>query len=240
MSDDSTPVIDQKKFLDTISKLPPGDKVAGILGLLSFMAIPFLPDGLFKVAPLGFVIILVLIVRVTGRSSGVADLEESQQVGAVTTRKIAKGSVFISSPMASILSGDAKTQHNAEITSLKSELTKKGYTEPYYAGQDRSTEGDYSFPYKARQVNFAKIEQSELFVLVLPDELPTSCLVEVGAALAHKVPSIWFVKTGVKTPFLMRNPSASNDADNMPKIIEHQYSSIDDIVAIISKNGLSI
>ena len=72
-------------------------------------------------------------------------------------------------------------------------------------------------------------------IFFYPERKPASTLVEVGMALALGLPSVWFVKEGVKLPFLLRQAwQHSNRSSELPRIVVHRYRDLDEISLFIS------
>ena len=147
-----------------------------------------------------------------------------------------KRDAFISAPMDSSLDQDQKVTGRSQIMRIKRELEDICRMQNiFYAGSEITSEEEFDPTATALSENFEKLIDSKGHIFFYPERKPASTLVEVGMALALGLPSVWFVKEGVRLPFLLRQAwQNSNRSSELPKIIVHRYNDMSDISSFIS------
>jgi len=143
-----------------------------------------------------------------------------------------KHDLFIASPMASFDSDDEYKKDRQGILNLIDTFRREcKFKSIIYAGRDIRSMSDFDAPDLSVQDDFLALKESRYFIMVLPEKLASSVLVEAGAALALEKPSIYFVKDRHDLPFLL---AQAEMAFSSVKIYE--YSKIEDINNLISKH----
>ena len=196
-----------------------------ILGLLAAKA-----EGIdFTILIIGMLISIGFILFIIYKKTTSLQPGEKSTDTAVTI----KHELFIASPMASFNSEEEYTKERKDILSLIATFRKEcNFKSVIYAGKDIATMEDFDAPDISVKEDFDAIKESKFFVMVLPEKLPSSVLVEAGVALAAGKPSLYFVKDKSDLPFLL---SHSEMAFDTVKIYE--YKTIDDIKKLIINNG---
>ena len=145
--------------------------------------------------------------------------------------------VFISTPMDAYTDDQSRQEHRKKILQIKDALRQCCQFEPtFYAGTDIVDEEGFQSPAVAIRQNFQKMQQSQRFIMIYPERLPSSILVEAGMALALGKDSVWFVKSGQSLPFLLREASNASKQDRLPNIRIYEYNSIEDILNWIDQD----
>lgn len=137
---------------------------------------------------------------------------------------------FLAVPMASLSSAEYKEQRLALRKVIKTLRRDWGGIKVYYPAEHITGPDKWDPADMAMVRGLKAASSSRLFIMVYNVEKPSSILVEAGFALAHGIPSIYFVKKGLKLPFLL---NAAGQAASDVKIYE--YSKYTDIVAILKK-----
>lgn len=149
--------------------------------------------------------------------------------------------VFISTPMDSFADKAEMAKHIASVNSVKDALREAGgWKTPFYAGTDRPKEDKFDLPHNALPYNIAALKLSERFLLILPESSSSSCLVEVGAAIAMRKPTVIFLKNDVTLPFLLRGAQNASQKEGLPFINIFPYSDVGDIKSTIQQHKLEL
>jgi hypothetical protein len=145
--------------------------------------------------------------------------------------------VFISTPMDAYTDDQSRQEHRDKILQIKDALRQCCKFEPtFYAGTDIVDEEGFQSPAVALRQNFQKMQESKRFIMIYPERLPSSILVEAGMALALGKDSVWFVKSPQSLPFLLREASNASKQDGLPNIRIYKYNSIEDILNWIDRD----
>jgi hypothetical protein len=112
---------------------------------------------------------------------------------------------FISAPMAAWESDEEYKAHRNEVLKLRDTLRKEcKFKRVFYAGLDIGSVDDFEVANISARDDFQALANSKYFILLYPKPLPTSALVEVGAAIAFGMPSVYFVPDRKMLPFILR------------------------------------
>lgn len=101
-----------------------------------------------------------------------------------TAEKKYEYDVFISFPIAAMPDGTKRKAINDFANSLEKELNKLGYKKNFNASLHFSDKHEHQAPKVAAKIDFDALDKSRNFLLVYPEKLPTSALIELGYALA--------------------------------------------------------
>jgi|GEM_PF-3476466 len=112
--------------------------------------------------------------------------------------------VFISFPIAS-MPDDEKQQNIKEFANqLEKELNRLGYKKNFNASVHFSDKHDYQAPKVAAKIDFDALDKSRNFLMIYPEKLATSALIELGYALAARKNIIMCSDNLHTLPFLAR------------------------------------
>ena len=116
-------------------------------------------------------------------------------------------------------------------------LTKEcGLINNYYAGQYIKGKEEFHASDVAIKMNFTNLIDKEYFILIYPEKnASSSVLIETGFALAYNKKSIYFFKSGIELPYILKG--ASNAWKNV-KIYE--FNDMSDLKLIIKNNKREI
>lgn len=139
--------------------------------------------------------------------------------------------VFLAAPMAAMADADFERDLQ-KIKDIKAALeTKCGFSRVFFAGTNMKTKADFETSDLSIGKDLDALKESQIFILIYPEKIVSSVLVEVGIALALGKQSYYFGKTD-DFPFLMQQ--ANNQFDYV-KI--YNGKSYDEIYRIIDKNA---
>jgi len=142
--------------------------------------------------------------------------------------------VFLAAPMAA-LSDENFESDLQKIKKIKVALeTKCGFERVFFAGANMKTKADFETADLSIGKDLDALKESQKFILIYPEKIVSSVLVEAGIALALGKQSFYFGKTN-DFPFLMQQ--ANNQFDYV-KI--YKGTSFDEIYSIIDKNANGI
>ncbi|MBA4072712.1 MAG: hypothetical protein C0497_12880 [Gemmatimonas sp.] len=129
--------------------------------------------------------------------------------------------------MASI--GRTYARNNKQVIALVAALERELSLSPiYYAGMALKTPREFEDETLALRNNLSALTASRRFVLVYPRPLPTSALIELGYAMAMKIPTRIFVRDWKHLPFMLRSATRV-----CPEIAILRYRTLDDVLALL-------
>jgi hypothetical protein len=142
-----------------------------------------------------------------------------------------KFDVFLSAPMAATNSeNEYKESRDRALTIIQALKTQCTFSSVYFAGEQIKTKADFDPPLLAIVDDFEKIRQSRYFVLLYPEKVASSALVETGFALALGKTTVMFVHRHDDLPFLLKN------ADALPSVRIYDFADDKSLQKLIAKN----
>ena len=197
--------------------------------------------GAFRLVVVGAALVIVLVTLVLASSLEKIRIVQGNIIYGTTISFLRQPSnkdydAFISAPMETSLDGNGNVIGRDQIMDIRRHLEDVcRFNNIFYASADKTSKKDFDTNSVALSENFQALKTSRRHIFVFPESKPSSTLVEVGVALALGIPSFWFVKKGVKLPFLLEQAwQNSSLASELPKIVVHRYASTDDILRFIS------
>lgn len=145
---------------------------------------------------------------------------------------IRRSSVFLCGPMASLSDNDAYKKSRKLMMGIASALQENGFSPTYYGGNEIESIDDFDESIKSVKDNFAQFKQSEFVVVVYPEALPSSVLVEIGYAIALSKPTVIFTKSRDVLPFLLKDIDRT-----LTNVSVFEYANPDEILKKIKGNG---
>lgn len=147
-------------------------------------------------------------------------------------KMVKKRSVFLSSPMAS-LNDDEYEKFHTQMLLVQAAIKKECKSrQVFYPGQNIEKSERFEGKQKAIDKNFIKLKECEYLVVIYPEMLTSSVLVEVGYALALSKKIIIFVKNKEDLPYILQEADKSINNVNL-----YTYTEVEDIR--IKRNGPS-
>lgn len=148
---------------------------------------------------------------------------------------ILKGSVFLCGPMASLPSDDAYRDSRQLMQDIAEALYQVGMSPTYYGGKEIFSVDDFEESIKSVKNNFQQFKKSECVLVVYPEPLTSSVLVEIGYAIALTKPMVIFTKSSDDLPFLLKEIDKSLTTVNV-----FEYKNSQDILKKIRGNGVDL
>jgi hypothetical protein len=112
--------------------------------------------------------------------------------------------IFISFPIAAMPDPIKRKEINDFANNLEKELNKLGYKKNFNASLHFTGKHDHQAPKVAAKIDFDALNKSRNFLLIYPEKLPTSALIELGYALAGNKNIIMCSDNIHTLPFLAR------------------------------------
>lgn len=150
--------------------------------------------------------------------------------------------VFISAPMAAYADDDAIERQQQDFNQIRAALRRRCQFERcFYAGVDMRNSEEFDKPHLALRSNLQKLRASRYFIMLYPERMASSILVEAGMAIALGIPSIWFVRNAEDLPFLLRNANQAESVVAMiPKVRIYTGESATEIVQALETHGVDL
>jgi hypothetical protein len=146
--------------------------------------------------------------------------------------------LFVSAPMASQDDAARKT-YNDRIKAIVDKIKAETQFSAYFAGYEHDATSDDDIPELALKHNVRRMRASKLYMFVYTQYEPTSAFIELGMALALCKPSIWFVKKGVRQPYLMRGYQAGG-REGLPQIKVYEIDDLEEIAQYVGIHGTEL
>ena len=210
--------------------------VEAIIGILAFQA-----DGterLVLIVLMVAILALVIgaIVYLEARKTQEAEASAAAPAGPTIVRDI-----FISAPMAAYGDDGEVKRHREAILKIKDALRQCcAMDDAFYAGLDISASGQFESEDIAFRKNWKALRESARFVMIWPERLPSSSLVEAGMAIALGKDCVFFVRDRKHLPFLLRGAPGASRQDGLPSVKIYEYDDFDDIVTRMKNDGKAI
>lgn len=128
--------------------------------------------------------------------------------------------VFLAAPMAATDAEPGYKKARQEALDLQAALGTHCGHRVYYAGNDIYTPDEFDSTDLSAEVNFARLQKSKYFVLLMRETLirPSSVWLEAGYALALKIPSLYLVNELSALPFVARTLNGHTVPDLLPRV----------------------
>lgn len=140
--------------------------------------------------------------------------------------------VFLAAPMAAFPDNESFVKAKAETMRIVETLRGPEVNATvYYAAESiDSVEAFDGVPDVASQ-DFEQVRRSRWFLMLYPEKLASSAIAEAGFALAYSKPSVYFVRSGVKLPYLL--DAAVRDKKIDARSVE--FKTVDDVIRELKK-----
>jgi hypothetical protein len=183
---------------------------------------------------------MVLILAVTIIAAFLVEYRKIRTVALPDTGKVERSDknyqwdVFLAAPMAALPSNDFEYEMK-RIKEIKAILEVKfNFRRVFFAGSNMKTVKDFETEDLSIDMDLEALKKSRMFILIYPEKVVSSVLLEAGIALALGKPSFYFGRTE-NFPFLMKQ--ANQQYRHVKKF---ESSSMDDIVQILTNNPVEL
>lgn len=110
--------------------------------------------------------------------------------------------VFLSAPISTSRSEDYEV-HNSSIIALKEEIQELKFVDNvFYVGVGMRNKDDFDSPTSAFKEDIGELLNSDIFLLVYPDMLPTSAIFEAGVAYHANKKLYFYCNDRIRLPYL--------------------------------------
>ena len=144
--------------------------------------------------------------------------------------------VFISTPMAAYDDDEKYQRQRLEILRIRDALKDHcKIKKVFYAGVDIAKKNDFEASDISAKDDFEAINSSKLLIFVYPEKLASGALVEVGAAIALRVPCLFLVPDRETLPFMLKQADQAFDY-----IKVYTVKNTEEILNLIKHHGSTI
>jgi hypothetical protein len=138
--------------------------------------------------------------------------------------------VFIAAPMSGFDSNKDYEESRKIILDLIDHLKKQHtFSDIYYAGSQISSRSQFTSHNLAMKVDLDALRRSALFILLYPEKLISSVLVEAGYAMACRTPMLLMVKNRGDLPYFFREAEQISGDETLPPIEIQEYKGYRDL-----------
>jgi hypothetical protein len=110
--------------------------------------------------------------------------------------------VFVSCPMSSVSGAEYDNLYRTVDSFCR--VVEESGSVTYCAMRKAATSSDLEPEYIAAETDFSALKASRNFVMVYPQSVMSSCIVEAGYALISGMPSTYFVRNDEDLPYMLR------------------------------------
>ncbi len=182
---------------------------------------------------LPFTCLLTLYLMYGPRSGQIATLEVIDEFKAPSGRSY---DLFVSAPMAAFeTENEFQSSRNAILDVVRGIKKYCRFKDVFYAGDEIESHKDFESEDISVVEDYDACFRSRYFILIYPQKIATSALIELGWAMAHKKPIVIFAKKRDELPFLAKN------ADSVFKNVRiYEYKTSSDIINRFYVNSSSL
>ncbi len=176
---------------------------------------------------------LAIVARFGQRWTQQPQLEEHDHEGTRSERKATlPDSVFISTPVSAFVDQASYATWRRRLAKIEAILVAEcGFKHVTYAAKGLKLSTDVHAPALSLRDDLNSIQTCAFFLLVYPEPLPSSALVEVGYALCLAKRCMIFCPSRETLPFLLQHAEAA-----FSNVRIHTYDQPDDILTLLKRN----
>ena len=134
-----------------------------------------------------------------------------------------KHDIFLASPMSGFPADADYREHRTIVLEAIETLKECGARNVYYAGVNAPASGRFVEPAQAMLADVRALQSSSAFVMIYPDRIVSSVLVEIGIAIALEIPCFVFVRRREDLPYLLLHAGEFGGTDGLPAIHVFEY-----------------
>jgi nucleoside 2-deoxyribosyltransferase len=128
--------------------------------------------------------------------------------------------LFIAAPMSGYQSDAEYRRTRGLVMSLIAALKDaRPNARIYFAGTGIETSADFTGQKMAMQDDLAALQRSDVFILIYPEKVHSSVLVEAGYALALRIPTIVLVRRKADLPYLFQEAENLAGGPLLPAVV---------------------
>lgn len=119
--------------------------------------------------------------------------------------EIVKHRIFIASPMSGFNDEIAYKENREIVLSTLDHLSNKSELQSvYFAGQHIKSKADFTPSKSALENDISALENADIFLLIYPDRVFSSVLIEIGYAMALNKSILIMIKKREDLPYLLK------------------------------------
>ena len=179
---------------------------------------------------LPFACLVTLYLMYQPRPGQIATLAVNDNVKAPSGRSY---DLFVSAPMAAFETEEEFQSSRKAVMEVVSGIKKHcGFKDVFYAGAEIESPEGFESEDLSVVNDYDACFRSRYFMLIYPQKIASSALIELGWAMAHKKPTVIFTKKRDELPFLAKN------ADSVFRNVRiYEYKTSADITNRFALNG---
>ncbi|HME20006.1 MAG TPA: hypothetical protein VKI44_01340 [Acetobacteraceae bacterium] len=124
--------------------------------------------------------------------------------------------LFLAAPMSALDESDYATERAGVLAVVEQLGVLPGFARVYFAGAEIGHPGGFTGEADALRRDLTALRHARLFVLIYPGKIVTSALVEVGYALALRLPCLLLVRDRSDLPYLLNQAEQTDAGDLLP------------------------
>lgn len=144
------------------------------------------------------------------------------------------GTLYISTPMASIGEPEYKLQHEF-LLKLEEVLKDIGFKQIISPAITIEKQEQFDGSTKANFDNYKEMKQVDSFLIIYPKPMPTSVLIEIGYAIALSKKIVIFTKDQSNLPFMLKEADST-----IPNLKIYTYVTYEDILNTVKANKMAL
>lgn len=145
------------------------------------------------------------------------------------------GLVYVGAPMASLPSDEAYESLRADMLQVVAVLRECVSKNVYFAGEHVRSRGNFEGAIAASERDIKLMKEAEFVMVVYPQRLASSVLMEVGYAFRCRKPIVIFTKNRNDLPFLAQGLQSASSSVRV-----YEYEDINSLTHQIRSNGRSL
>ncbi len=132
--------------------------------------------------------------------------------------------VFIAAPMSAFRDDAEYSANRDQVLQLIEHIKTTHHVERvYYAGLQATSSAEFLDPARSLQRDMDALRGADVFVMLYPERIASSVLVEIGYAMALGKPCVILARDVRDLPYLLRNAAQSSGQDGIPPMLIHEY-----------------
>ncbi len=136
-------------------------------------------------------------------------------------RRATESEVFLSIPMSAATGYESMRALGKSVADALCQYC--GVRQVFCAAETIASRDEFEEPPVALQTNLGPFQSAVSFVMIYPEKLASSVLVEAGMALAFGMPSVYFVRNRVDLPWMLQDVAGAGLATlGVVRIIEYR------------------
>lgn len=140
--------------------------------------------------------------------------------------------LYISAPMSSV-NEEVYKQLREDILCLKERLFSIGFIDIYCPLFEKTSSNAFDGKTKAIKENFTKMKKVDCMIVIYPQKVLSSVLVEIGYGIALCKKTVIFYRDSL--PYILEEAG-----ETIGHVKTYQYHDFEDVIRIVTKNGMAI